>query len=257
MQKKRITILVVCCLLVLSACSKPTEAPLTQATMDALYTSVAQTLAVSVSTITPKPSQTPSSTATLTPLVTNTLAATPTLKVTVPTCDDSLYVSDVTIPDNTVMSPGQTFTKTWSIKNSGTCNWTTSYKTVFLSGNAMGGSSTAIPAIASGHADNISVSMVAPTTKGTYTGYWILQNASGKSFGASFYVTIVVSTSATATVTGTITPTANLTSTADALNTALAAATSYAQTATAAPANTATPTPAPTETPTPTPTATS
>jgi hypothetical protein len=181
--------------------------------MDALYTSVAQTLMVSMPTVTPQPSMTPSPTETVTPMVTNTLAATPTLKITVPVCDNSLFVSDVTIPDNMVMTPGQAFTKTWSIKNAGTCNWTTSYKVVFLSGTAMGGVSTAIPAVGSGHADNISVNLVAPLTKGTHTGYWILQNANGQSFGASFYVTIVVSSSLTATTTGTITPTPDVVAT--------------------------------------------
>jgi hypothetical protein len=211
--KKRIPILVVCCLLVLSACGKPTPAPLTQATMDVLYTSVAQTLAVSMPTVTPQPSMTPSPTATLTPMVTNTVAilATPTRAATVSSCDNSLFVSDVTIPDNTVMTPGQSFTKTWSIKNAGTCNWTTSYKVAFLSGESMGSTATAITsAVNANHADNISIKLVAPITKGTYTGYFIMQNAAGKSFGASFYVTIVVSTSATATVTGTITPTPDL-----------------------------------------------
>jgi hypothetical protein len=207
MFRKSIAFLVVCCLLMLSACAKPTPTPDTQATVNALYTSVVQTLAVSMPTVTPQPSMTPSPTASITPLVTNTLAATPTLKATLPLCDNSVFVSDVTIPDHTVMSPGQAFTKTWSIKNVGTCAWTTSYKVAFLSGTSMGGVSTAIPAVAPGRAENISVNLVAPITKGTYTGYWILQNANGQSFGASFYVIIDVSTSVTATTTGTITPT--------------------------------------------------
>ncbi len=38
-------------------------------------------------------------------------------------CDKAQFVSDVTIPDGTVMSPGQKFTKTWSLKNVGTCAW--------------------------------------------------------------------------------------------------------------------------------------
>ena len=254
LTQKRISILVVCCLLVLSACAPATPTPDPQATINALSTSVMQTLAVSMPTVTPQPTMTPSPTATITPMVTNTLAPTPTLKITVPTCDNSIFVSDVTIPDNTVVTPGQAFTKTWSLKNAGTCNWTTSYKVVFLSGTQMGGVATAIPAVTSGHADNISVNLVAPITKGTYTGTWILQNAAGKSFGASFTVVVVVSTSLTATATGTITPTANLTATANALNTAVAAATYYAQTATAAPTATPTPTTEPTATPTSTPT---
>ncbi len=232
MNRKRIFALVVCCLLALSACAKATPPPLTQATMDALYTSVAQTLAVSMPTVTPQPSMTPSPTATITPLVTNTMAATPTLKITVPVCDSSLFMADVTIPDNTIMTPGQTFTKTWSLKNSGTCNWTTSYKVVFVSGTAMGGVSTAIPAIGSGRVDNVSVNLVAPITKGTYTGWYSLQNGAGKTFGAPFSVVIVVSTSVTATATGTITPTPDLlaTAVAGALN---GTATANAATATA------------------------
>jgi hypothetical protein len=173
-------------------------------------------------------------------MVTNTLAATPTLKITAPICDNSVFVADVTIPDNTVVTPGQTFTKTWSLKNVGTCNWSTAYKVAFLSGTAMGGVSTAIPAVTTGHADNISVNLVAPLTKGTYTGTWILQNAAGQSFGASFTVVVVVNTTLTATTTGTITPTPNVLST------------SVAGTLTAiAGSATVTPTPEPTATETP------
>jgi hypothetical protein len=214
----------------MSACAPATPPPLTQATMDALYTSVAQTLMVSMPTVTPQPSMTPSPTETVTPMVTNTLAATPTLKITVPVCDNSVFVADVTFPDNTVIAPGQAFTKTWSIKNVGTCNWTTSSKVVFLSGTAMGGVSTAIPAVGLGHADNISVNLVAQLTKGTYTGTWILQNSAGKTFGTSFTVVINVSTSLTATTTGTITPTPNVVATGVA-----GTLTAVAQTAAAVP----------------------
>ena len=232
MLKKRIIILVVCAVLALSACAPNTPTPDTQATVNAIYTSVVQTLAVSMPTVTPQPSMTPSPTATITPLVTNTLAATPTLKVTQALCDNSVFLADVTIPDNTVMAPGQTFTKTWSIKNVGTCDWTTAYKVVFLSGTAMGGVSTAIPAITKTHADNITVTLVAPLTKGTYKGEWILQNPSGQTFGTSFTVVINVNTSLTATTTGTITPTPDLlaTAVAGAIN---GTATANAATATA------------------------
>jgi hypothetical protein len=33
------------------------------------------------------------------------------------------YVADVTIPDGTVMTPGNAFSKTWRVRNSGTCKW--------------------------------------------------------------------------------------------------------------------------------------
>jgi len=245
MKTKKILILFVCLALTLSACSNSKKEEEAQATINAMYTSVAQTLTVLTQESTPVPTETPQVTATLMPTATKTQALIKTATKVVATeslCDNAVWAADITIPDNTVMTPGQAFTKTWSIKNNGTCDWTTSYKLVFVSGNAMSGASTALTsAVASGHADNVSVAMVAPLAKGTYTGYWIMQNAAGKTFGSSVYVTIVVSTTYTATPTGTITPTPNLTATYDAQQTAYAAATAYAA---------ITDTPTPTTTPT-------
>ena len=243
MKTKKILVILVILALVLSACSSSKKEEEAQATVNAMYTSVAQTLTVLTQEVTPVPTNTVQpATATLAPSATPTTAKTATqvLPTEIP-CDGSTYVSDITIPDGTVMTPGQAFTKTWSIKNSGTCDWTTSYKMVFLSGNAMGGASTSLTtAIGSGHADNVSVAMVAPTLKGTYTGYWIMQNAAGKTFGEQVYVSITVSTSATATPTITVTPTPTSTVDPNVINTAIAetlaaqATEAAAQTATAA-----------------------
>src|SRR6187455_1853414 len=54
------------------------------------------------------------------------------------TCDWAQFVSDVTVPDGTIFQPGATFTKTWRLKNIGTCTWTTAYSMVFDSGEKMG-----------------------------------------------------------------------------------------------------------------------
>src|SRR5512133_2298041 len=60
------------------------------------------------------------------------LAATPT-----PSCHDSaLFVEDVTYPDHTRLDPGEKFTKTWKIQNTGTCTWT-GYTAAFVSGDPM------------------------------------------------------------------------------------------------------------------------
>ena len=37
--------------------------------------------------------------------------------------DKPVFVADVTIPDNTVIAPGTTFTKTWRVRNDGNCTW--------------------------------------------------------------------------------------------------------------------------------------
>ncbi|MFN8398527.1 MAG: NBR1-Ig-like domain-containing protein [Anaerolineales bacterium] len=120
-------------------------------------------------------------------------------------CDNSSYLSDVTIPDGTVLAPGATFTKTWSLQNTGSCEWTTSYSIVFYSGNAMSGTTTALTeAVSVSSSGKVSVELTAPSTAGSYTGYWRLQNASGTSFGEPVYVQIVVSGStSTSTATST------------------------------------------------------
>jgi hypothetical protein len=123
-------------------------------------------------------------------------------------CNDSSFVSDVTIPDNTVMAPGQSFIKTWAYQNSGTCTWNTNYKLVYISGDLMGGNNVNLPGtVPPTQQINISISLVAPTTEGTYTGFWRLSDDQGVQFGVSVFVKIVVSNTApTVTSTGTITP---------------------------------------------------
>jgi len=145
---------------------------------------------------------------TLTPSLTFTPLVTPTLFQTTlvsPTtsgstggstavgCDNSAFVSDVTIPDNTSMTAGQAFKKTWKLQNTGTCAWTTAYKLTFVSGNQMNGVPEALTVeVPAGGSADVSVNMTAPASAGDAIGYWILTNASGQKFGTNFYVLIKV-----------------------------------------------------------------
>jgi hypothetical protein len=98
-----------------------------------------------------------------------------------------------TVPDNTTFAPGDPFTKTWTIINSGSCDWAANYQLVFVSGEQMGGVSP-IPLninVPAGNFTDVSVALTAPTTPGTYRGDWGLQNENGVVF-APFYVQIVV-----------------------------------------------------------------
>jgi hypothetical protein len=91
------------------------------------------------------------------------------------------------------MTPGQTFTKTWKVLNSGSCAWDAGFKFAFTTGNALGGSTITLPsAVASGAQYDISVPMTAPTTAGTYQSNWRMQTAGGQFFGNEVYVIIVV-----------------------------------------------------------------
>lgn len=162
------------------------------------------------------------------PTVTGTPpTATPTrtpgpVTVTVPpsSCDKAQFIADVTVPDGTVMSPGQKFTKTWSLKNVGTCAWAKStYQIVYFSGEQMGAPASApFPAdVPVGTTATFSLEMTAPSTAGSYRGFWMFKNASGQLFGIGagankpWWVDIKVSGGPTVTPGGpTVTPAPNI-----------------------------------------------
>ncbi len=131
----------------------------------------------------PPPTNTPGG-----PTVTPTLTQTPSPSTpTIPpsACDKVQYVADVNVPDGTTYQPGATFTKTWRLKNVGTCAWSTSYQLVFFSGEKMGGPASAnFPKnVAVGETVDISVNLTAPAAAGSYRGFWMFKNASGALFG--------------------------------------------------------------------------
>ena len=108
-------------------------------------------------------------------------------------------VEDITAPDNSVYIPGEAFTKTWRLTNGGAATWTSDFKLVFVSGDAMGATSVALGrSVAPNQTIDISVALVAPSTDGAYTGNFMLQTNSGKSFGfgssatSPFWVKITV-----------------------------------------------------------------
>ncbi|MDX1600737.1 MAG: PA14 domain-containing protein [Anaerolineales bacterium] len=119
----------------------------------------------------------------------------------VPACTDKVgFVADVTIPDSTNMEAGRSFTKTWRLRNVGTCTWLPSYNFVFSGGSSMGGASV-IPlgkSVSPGETVDFSVALKAPSAAGTYRGNWMLRNTSGGTFGLGananqpFWVQIIV-----------------------------------------------------------------
>jgi hypothetical protein len=164
----------------------------------------------------PAPTVTPL--ATFTPLALNTVAAGATAPVATASCYGLAFVSDVSIPDNTPVTPGQKFTKTWKVKNAGTCAWDAGFKFAFVTGDAMGGATYTLPSsVAAGAVTDISVAMTAPSKSGTIRGDWRMSTAGGQFFGDQVYVQVVVGgggaaptntgTAATATSTATLTPT--------------------------------------------------
>lgn len=180
---------------ILSACNLPTAGGATPTTgQGAVQTAAALTVIAIETQIAQPATATPPGAATATLAVATTTptapvattpAATPTATGTVIPCNRAGFVDDVTIPDGTQLAPGATFTKTWRLKNTGSCTWTTSYKVVFDSGNAMGGpASLNLPAsVIPGQEIDISINLTAPASNGEYKGNWMLQTPSGVKFG--------------------------------------------------------------------------
>ena len=100
-------------------------------------------------------------------------------------CDQAEFVSDVTIPDGTEFYPNEEFTKTWRLKNTGTCTWTTSYSLIFDHEKLMDGPTEIyLPhSVAPGESVDLSVNLKSPQSPGTYRGYWVLRNAANVTFG--------------------------------------------------------------------------
>jgi hypothetical protein len=111
------------------------------------------------------------------------------------TCrDDSAFVSDVTVPDGAHFAPNNIFRKTWRLRNTGNCAWDDSYRLTFLSGDRMSGPRSAPLAdtVQPGEEVDVSVTLIAPESAGTYQGQWQMFAPDGTPFGIRPYVLILV-----------------------------------------------------------------
>ena len=143
------------------------------------------------------PTTSPTETATPEPSVTPTTQPSPT---SASCTNQAKFVEDVTIPDESEILPGTEFVKTWRLQNTGTCTWTGQYALTFVSGDQMNGTSPQSLAgpIAPDETVDVSVTLKAPGTVGTYQGNWELRDPNGANFGTGknasepFYVIIKV-----------------------------------------------------------------
>lgn len=188
---------------VLSACNLPSSSPATE-DPNVIFTQAALTVEAQLNQVAfdtptlppPQPTNTPLAFPTATIGVVATL---PSPSTATQVCDQATFIKDVTIPDGTIFTPNQAFTKTWRLKNTGTCTWS-GYTLVFDSGDAMSGiSPIAIGTVSPGQEADLSADLKAPATNGSYRGYWRIRNATGVLLpvlngnqGKSFFVDIKV-----------------------------------------------------------------
>ncbi len=205
-------ILILLTALTLSACGSSQAEETPTLSVEDLQTAAVGTFqavqtqtALAAPTMTPPPSPTVTPTLSLLPtLPLSTQAVNTPVVAATASCNKLLYVSDVTVPDNTAVTPGQTFTKTWRVQNTGSCAWAAGYKFSLVGGDAMGGQTvTLTTSVAPGSSYDISVPMTAPSKSGKLTGSWRMSDAAGVYFGDTLTVVVVIGGS-----TGTAGPTA-------------------------------------------------
>jgi len=203
-------LLLAAALLVLPACggggaASPTIDP------GAVYTAAVETayaqLTLTALAVTDTPAVPETPTETLTPLATNTplITSTPLGPTSTPfsltpigptqaTCDNFLFIGDITVKDGTQMDPGAVFDKTWKIQNTGPCTWNLNYRIVPGWGEMMNGPYLQkIPnAVKPGEFLEITITLTAPSAPGTHFGAWRMQSDLGTNFGIALTVVINV-----------------------------------------------------------------
>ena len=172
-----------------------------QSSDDSQATAAAETVSAQL-TLVSSTEPAPEPSATQPPLSTAaaTVESLPTESPTPDCTNEVAFVEDVTIPDDTNISAGDTFDKTWRLRNEGTCTWTTEYDVVFDSGNIMAGPpSSPLPHdVAPGSTVDVEISLTAPGSDGTHRGEWKLRAPGDLVFGLGddndkpFFVQIVV-----------------------------------------------------------------
>ena len=180
-----------------------------RATEMAVATLVMRVTELSMPTNTPMPTSTPQPTATPQPTVVvtavtlSTTAQPTTTPVIVNPIGDSpkawamdgkcyfqlQYLGDVNYPPDSIVKANEKFTKSWLVKNTGTCPWESNLYNVdlhFEGGNQMGNQGVfdiSASAVEPGDTTTVSIALTAPATAGSYTGYWMPRAEGNVRFG--------------------------------------------------------------------------
>ena len=127
----------------------------------------------------------------------------PTPEPTPQPCIDAMeFVENLTYDDAGLshfpdVAPGESFSKGWRIKNTGTCTWNSAYFLKYVRGSdpaaQMQGQPTAIQGEV--HPDqtyDLYVDLVAPEAYGQYIAWWQMFNTANQPFGETLYVAVEV-----------------------------------------------------------------
>ncbi len=107
-------------------------------------------------------------------------------------CNNLGLINDLGNSVDTAL-PGESFTHTWQVANTGTCDWVYTYLLVPAGGDKLGEESVRLnKKIEPGKWTQLTVTLHAPKSNGTYTQNWRLSDGAGHMFGATLTATITV-----------------------------------------------------------------
>lgn len=133
-------------------------------------------------------------TAAMTP--TRDAQAEPARPTPTPPCTPGLlYLEDLSIPDGTLVVPGEALDKRWLVENNGSCNWDREYSLQLIAGPNLGApDEQALFPARSGARATVRILFTAPQEPGVYRSAWQAADKDGVLFGDPIYIEIVVET---------------------------------------------------------------
>ena len=197
-MKSKLILIAVVLIMLLCACNSR-QAPTPSDPLDAIRTAAAATVvAMTTQVMQTQMAQPSMNTPNPTPVLTLPPVATPVGNSVAQTevatsvvekddgtpCNRAEFV-DETVPDGTKYPANTKFEKTWTLKNVGSCAWTSAYAAVFVKGDSMSGPAAqalATEKVDPGQTLTIGVNFTTPSTAGTYRAEYKLRDANGVLF---------------------------------------------------------------------------
>jgi len=142
----------------------------------------AESTAVPTATLAPSSTPiTPTATATRMPPTSTPLPPTPTALP----CNKALYIADVTVPDGEIVKSGTEVTKTWLLRNEGSCIWTEDFTVVQVGGSEMNAplATNLDKIVLPGELAYISLKLTIPEEPGGHRAEFMLKSDTGALFG--------------------------------------------------------------------------
>jgi len=109
-------------------------------------------------------------------------------------CTNNLtFLEAVTIPDGTIVHPGERIDKRWLVQNSGSCNWDDRYRLKPITGTDLNAPvELALYPARSGAKASLRMLFTAPTEPGSYQSAWQAYDPQGQPFGDPLHIQISV-----------------------------------------------------------------